>query len=102
MTRGTDQREKIYVRQACEICKGDEVLVYEAGDQLLCAEHTRKHLRANPTKQTCDTCGSDQNVFRDPSHRRNEYLCMSCHNVNGFKVQDSVTMRALRNIAGGS
>jgi hypothetical protein len=100
MTRGTSQREKIYIRQPCEVCLGEDVLVYETAGQLLCAEHTRKYVRANPTKQACDACGSDENVFRDPSHGRNEYLCMSCHNLNGFKVEDSVTMRALRHIAG--
>jgi len=100
MTRGTNQREKIYIRQPCEVCLGDDVLVYETAGQLLCAEHTRKHIRANPTKQACDACGSDQNVFRDPSHGRNEYLCSACHVAGGFTVKDSVTMRAMRSTAG--
>lgn len=96
MSRGTIQADKVYVRGTCEVCNADDVLVYDEGDKLRCAEHARQWIRSNPRKQTCDKCGSDFGVVRDPSHRRNEYLCLPCHQENGLLVKDSVTMRAIR------
>lgn len=96
MSRGTIQADKIYVRGTCEICNEADVLIYDEGGKLRCAEDTRKWIRANPRKQTCDKCGSDFGVVRDPSHRRNEYLCLVCHLENGLQIKDSVTMRAMR------
>ena len=58
MTRGTVQREQIYV--------------YD----------------------TCSSCGAP-NALRDPAHRRNEYLCWSCHKDNGFVINNSVVKRAI-------
>ena len=98
MTRGTIQRDQIYVYAQCEHsgCDEQNALVYECGDSLLCAWHMREYARANPVKQSCDRCGSQKNVVRDPSHRRNEYLCFSCHEETGFFAKDSVTSRAIR------
>lgn len=98
---GTIQREQIYVYDTCQQCGEQNVLVYACGDQLLCAEHTRRWIHANPTKQGCDKCGADANVFRDPSHRRNEYLCLDCHNENGFRPNNTVANRAFRELMEG-
>ena len=96
MTRGTVQRDKVYVYGACGKCSAQDVLVYECGEQLLCAEHTRDYVRANPKPQECDACGKQRNVFRDPSHRKNIYLCMSCHlEGGGIGAKDSVMSRML-------
>ena len=97
--RGTIQREKIYVYGTCEQCGEADVLVYECGDKLYCAEHTRQYAREFPRPQLCDKCGSDNIVFRDPSHRRNEYLCWDCHVEVGTTIRDTVTARAARNLA---
>ena len=95
MTRGTIQRDQVYVYGTCEQCQEANALVYECAEQLLCAEHSRQYARSHPLKPYCDRCGKQEKVFRDPSHRRNEYLCMSCHADDGFLVRDSVTGRAV-------
>lgn len=95
MTRGTIQREQIYVYDTCQACGEKDALVYEAGDQLVCANDYRKYAAQNPRKQACDKCGEDANVLRDPSHRRNEYLCMGCHIENGFAPSNTVVYRAI-------
>jgi|694.fasta_scaffold138079_3 hypothetical protein len=96
MTRGTIQREHVYVYDTCMQCQEQNVLVYECGEQLLCAEHSRQYARKNPLPQYCDRCGKQDKVVRDPGHRRNEYLCMSCHADDGFLIHDSVTARAVK------
>ena len=95
MTLGTIQRDQVYVYGTCEQCQEANALVYECGEQLLCAEHSRQYARSHPLKPYCDRCGKQEKVFRDPSHRRNEYLCMGCHADDGFLVRDSVTGRAV-------
>lgn len=95
MTRGTIQREQVYVYDTCQQCNDTNVLVYECGEQLLCAEHSRQYARSHPLKPYCDRCMKQDKVVRDPSHRRNEYLCMSCHADDGFLIRDSVTGRAV-------
>jgi hypothetical protein len=95
MTRGTIQRDQVYVYGTCERCQETNALVYECGEQLLCAEHSRQYARSHPLKPHCDRCGKQEKVFRDPSHRRNEYLCMGCHADDGFLIRDSVTGRAV-------
>jgi hypothetical protein len=96
MTRGTIQREQVYVYDTCQQCNEQNVLVYECGEQLLCAEHSRQYARSHPLPQYCDRCGKEDKVVRDPGHRRNEYLCMSCHADDGFLIHDSVTGRAVK------
>ena len=98
MTRGTFQRDGIYVYAPCDKCQGDDVLVYERGDELLCAEHTRRFIAANPAPSICDRCGNQSSVVRDPSHRRNEYLCLRCHSDDGFLIEDTVTGRAIKSL----
>jgi hypothetical protein len=95
MTRGTIQKDQVYVYGTCERCQETNALVYECGEQLLCAEHSRQYARSHPLKPYCDRCMKQDKVFRDPSHRRNEYLCMSCHADDGFLIRDSVTGRAV-------
>ena len=96
MTRGTVQREQIYIYDTCQQCGEQNALVYERGELLLCAEDSRAYAKTHPLKPYCDRCGKQENVVRDPSHRRNEYLCMSCHADDGFLIQDSVTGRAVK------
>ncbi len=98
MTRGTVQRENIYVYDTCQLCNEQNALVYEAGEQLLCANCSRKYAAANPRKQLCDRCGKEANVLRDPSHRRNEYFCMQCHAETGFAPSNSVVYRTLMEV----
>jgi hypothetical protein len=95
MTRGTIQKDQVYVYGTCEQCQETNALVYECGEQLLCAEHSRQYAHSHPLKPYCDRCGKQEKVFRDPSHRRNEYLCMGCHADDGFLIRDSVTGRAV-------
>lgn len=101
MMQGTVQRDKIYIYDTCNLCKQQDVLVYACGDQLLCAEHARVWIRENPSVQLCDKCGAEGNVFRDPSHRRNEYLCVKCHDENGFRPSNTVANRAFRELMEG-
>ena len=67
MTRGTIQRDKVYVYGTCERCQEANALVYECGEQLLCAEHSRQYARSHPLKPYCDRCMKQDKVFRDPS-----------------------------------
>jgi ribosomal protein S14 len=99
---GTSQREQIYVYDTCQVCGEENALVYLHGDKLMCASDARAWIRQNPTKQTCDKCGTEANVFRDPSHRRNEYLCLDCHNENGFRPNNTVANRAFRELMEGT
>jgi hypothetical protein len=78
VAEGTDSRLKRWVRGDC-VCGVSDVLVYEAGDDLLCADCRRAWAVLNPRAQACDNCGDTGNVWRDPLHRRNEYLCIKCH-----------------------
>lgn len=94
MTKGTVQREQIYVYGTCSLCSETNVLVYEHDEQLVCANDYRTLVRKIRYTTTCDNCGSG-NAVRDPSHRRNEYLCWQCHMQNGFVVNNTVIKRAL-------
>jgi len=97
MTRGTDQRERVYVRGTCETCAANDKLIYEnrAGD-LLCSECTRKYLLRNPTPQSCDTCGEEKPVFRNGTTRANVYLCLDCHQKTGYKLDNLTHKRGNR------
>ena len=76
---GTVSRIGQYVRGTCDECGDENVLVYARGDQMLCATHSREWAKANPTPQACDECGATGNVWRDPLHRKNIYLCIKHH-----------------------
>ena len=91
---GTNQREQMYVYGVCSLCAESNVLVYELDNNLLCAEHYRDRTRTIKRITACDKCGAG-NAVRDPSHRRNEYLCWSCHQENGFVVDNSIVKRAI-------
>ena len=59
------------------------MLLYDTtvGGELVCASGYRKWTRTQPPiKQSCDKCGAVGNVWRDPIPRKNEYLCVKCHN----------------------
>jgi len=91
---GTNQREQTYVYGTCLVCAESNVLVYELNNNLLCAEHYRDRTRTIKRTTHCDNCGAD-NAVRDPSHRRNEYLCWTCHEANGFVIDNSIIKRAI-------
>lgn len=76
---GTDSRVMRWVKGTCQACGDDDVLVYVCAGRLVCAVDYRTYAAAHPTSQACDSCGSTGNVWRDPLHRRNEYLCIKCH-----------------------
>jgi predicted RNA-binding Zn-ribbon protein involved in translation (DUF1610 family) len=76
---GTCSRVGQFVRGDCA-CGAADVLVYDTdGDSLVCASCYRQWAHDREQKQACDKCGSEGNVWRDPVHRRNEYLCIKCH-----------------------
>lgn len=97
---GTDSRESRWVRGVCALCTDTDVLVYVCGDHLRCAGCTREWVKEHPTAQACDKCGATGNVWRDPLHRRNEYLCIKCHDPEALfqnrwanKVRESKPIR---------
>jgi hypothetical protein len=52
----------------------------------LCASCYRSTAKAAPSTVTlCDKCGNGP-AFRNPGHRRNEYLCRDCHAATGEPV----------------
>lgn len=81
--QGTDSMVGRYVRGTCALQHladgGEDVLLYEAGDLLVCADHYRVWSKTQEQKQPCDTCGATGNVWRDPVSRKNVYLCINCH-----------------------
>ena len=80
------------------MCAEKDVLVYEINDILYCAEHYRDVTRQYKRIQSCDFCGNTPAV-RDPNHRRNEYLCWTCHEETGFTVNNTVIKRAIVSMA---
>lgn len=98
MTKGTVQRDGIYVYDTCTLCGDTNVLVYSIDDNLYCANDYRKIVRTFQFIQTCDRCDKTP-AMRDPSHRRNEYLCWDCHTETGFVVGNSVVKRAISAIS---
>lgn len=98
MTQGTVQRERIYVYDTCSSCGDTNVLVYLIDEKLVCAEDYRKIVRTREYVQHCDKCGNSP-ALRDPSHRRNEYLCWDCHTDTGFVVGTTVVKRAIQAIS---
>ncbi|NDA95797.1 MAG: hypothetical protein EBY03_06690 [Actinobacteria bacterium] len=97
MTRGTIQREQVYVYDTCSLCGDTNVLVYEIDDKLVCASDYREITFTRKKIQHCDRCGAE-NAVRDPAHRRNEYLCWTCHQTDGFAINNSVVKRAIATI----
>lgn len=76
---GTCSRVGQWVVGDCA-CGAVDTLVYDIDPGVLsCAGCYRVWSLAHPPKQACDECGDDGNVWRDPVHRRNEYLCIKCH-----------------------
>jgi hypothetical protein len=96
---GTDSLVKRWVRGTCATCGDEDVLLYEAGEDLICAADYRTYAVTHPISQTCDRCGATGNVWRDPLHRRNEYLCIKCHDPEALfqnrwanKVRESTAL----------
>lgn len=72
-------------RGTCTRCQAeDEVL-----DDDLCAECRRKsaNRRQGQMSYPCDRCGAEE-AFRDPAHRRDEYLCAAHHLENGYEPSE--------------
>lgn len=61
-------------------CITDLQIVYPGADEIeRCAHHhTRTLRRRMEDGYPCDHCGNGP-AFRDPEHRRDEYLCPDCH-----------------------
>ena len=81
---GTDSRVMRWVRGSCGHCGDEDVLLYVAGDRLVCAEARRVWGVNHPHQQACDECGATGNVWRDPLTRRNEYFCASHHDPDAM------------------
>lgn len=78
--RGTDFLLGQVVRGECGDCHAPDALLYDTPPPavgLVCATCNRKYPR--DTRQPCDRCGHRGNVWRDPIPRKNEYLCLRCH-----------------------
>lgn len=71
----------------CARCGADNLLkMYDHDGERVCAGCVRAAVKAAPAPaQTCDQCGSP-GAFRNPAHRRNEYLCTACHAASGEPV----------------
>lgn len=61
----------------------------ETADKICVPCYRVRVKRTPPTTTACDTCGAP-NAFRNPKHRRNEYLCMPCH----LKTGESIIMHS--------
>lgn len=87
--KGTVSRIGQYVRGECAVCHEDDVLVYDTfeDETLMCATHSRVRSMENPRKETCDKCG-DENAWRDPLTRLNQFFCAKCHADNGTVFQN--------------
>lgn len=75
-------------RGDCPACAAKDALLFaEAGteDELVCAHCYRKRARRITRSTPCDNCGADY-AWRNPKHRRNEYLCGRCHAESGEGV----------------
>jgi hypothetical protein len=87
MKTGTISRLGQWVRGDCEVegCREADVLVYlvEETDVLVCAEHMREWMRANPPETLCDNDPAHGRAWRDPKTRKNEFFCAQCHGRNG-------------------
>lgn len=85
LRKGTCSRVGQWVRGDCP-CGETDVLLYDAPDDgaLVCNACVR--LRPVDTRQACDKCGAKGNVWRDPIPRRNEYLCMGCHDPEALFI----------------
>ena len=101
--KGTVSQLGVWVRGTCGACGEKDALLYEAADRLVCASDYRSWSAAHPTTQACDSCGSTGNVWRDPLHRRNEYLCIKCHDPEALfqnrwanKVRESLPINSAR------
>jgi len=87
--RGTDGRVGRYIRDDCERegCTEKDVLVYDAGEQVVCAHHRRVWAKDHPRVEECDECGATP-AWRDPVTRRNEFFCAQCHARHGTVFQN--------------
>ena len=82
---GTVQATSTYVYELCLMCPASigDVLVYECHDQngevrLLCADHTRKHIAANPQPHTCEQCGKAGKIVQRFAGNQRTFVCTSC------------------------
>lgn len=66
------------------------VVVLLGQDDHTCSDCQRKAANRHQAEMfyPCDICGADQ-AFRDPAHRRDEYLCAACHKrENDYEPSD--------------
>lgn len=71
----------------CPSCSTEDMLLVEEGGS--CASCYRKTARRHQAEMfyPCDNCGAEE-AFRDPAHRRDEYLCPACHLENGYEPSE--------------
>lgn len=71
-------------RGTCETCGATNELLGDGDPR--CAECRRRtsNRRQGELSYPCDQCGRD-GAIRDPAHRRDEYLCLDCHKLNGYE-----------------
>lgn len=86
-----------WVRGDCP-CGAADVLVYETfwHPELVCAECARAGSVLGSGAygaQPCDACGAAGAVWRDPSHRRNEYFCVSHHAPDALVARPALEAR---------
>lgn len=68
----------------CAVCCDDNLLkMYELDGQRMCASCYRAMARRVSARhsQPCDRCRKS-GAYRNPVHRRNEYLCSTCHGAD--------------------
>lgn len=72
----------------CAACGEDNLLkIYTSGEERVCAGCYRATARASQRqyRQLCDRCQTP-GAWRNPRHRRNEYLCDECHRSSGEEI----------------
>lgn len=72
----------------CGVCnEGNLLKMYDLGGEKVCASCYRAAVSGTRGRdaQPCDGCGA-LGAWRNPRHRRNEYLCSDCHRSSGEPV----------------
>ena len=71
-------------RGTCTSCGAEDELLDD--DPARCADCRRKTANRHQAEMfyPCDKCGTEAAV-RDPLHRRDEYLCLTCHKEAGYE-----------------
>lgn len=87
-------------RGVCPGCGEKDVILHEPedGPPSVCSDCYRL-TAVRDRMQACDVCGQGP-AFRDPSHRRDEFKCLTCHAKDGYTLDDAGMLRKLVGLAG--